>query len=90
MKDIDQLLAQLASLPVDPRLGGIDDAVMEGLEAARQPVLSRAGLGAVVALAMGVGLLAASLPASPAYAGSPYPLGVPHDLAPSTLLGEVR
>lgn len=90
MNNIDHLLASLGSLPLDPRLGGIDDAVMAGLDDARQPALSRVGLGALAALAMMVGVLATSVPASPAYASSPYPLGVPADLVPSTLLGEVR
>jgi hypothetical protein len=90
MSDLDQLLASLGNRPLDPRLATIDDAVFAGLDAARQPVLTGAGLGAIAALAMVVGVMATSLSPAPSYASSPYPLGVPHQLAPSTLLGEVR
>lgn len=90
MTDLDHLLASLGDLPLDPRLAGIDNAVFAGVEAARQPVISRVGLGAVAALAMLVGAMATAVPSRPAYAASPYPLGIPRDLAPSTLLGEVQ
>ena len=89
MTDLDHLLASLGDMPLDPRLAGIDQAVFARLEAARQPVISRVGLGAVAALAMLVGTMATALPSRPVYPGSPYPLGIPRDLVPSTLLGEV-
>lgn len=88
MTDLDHLLAELGHLPPDPRLGGIDEAVLAGMEAARRPVLSRAGLGAVAALAMMAGALATALPSGGSLAATPYPPGVPRELAPSTLLGE--
>jgi hypothetical protein len=90
MTDIDHLLASLGQMPLDPRLGAIDDAVMDGLYAARQPVVSNMGLGAVVAMAMVVGAMAAVLPAKPAEASPVMPFGVPQDLAPSALLGDAR
>lgn len=88
MTDLDHLLAELGRVPPDPRLGDMDEAVLAGAEAARRPVLSGAGLGAVAALAMMAGVLASALPSGGPLAATPYPPGVPRDLAPSTLLGE--
>ena len=88
MTDIDHLLASLGGLPLDPRLSAIDDAVLQGIEAARQPAFSRVGLGAVAALAMMAGALGTALPAG--HRAGPAPLGVPGELAPSVLLADAR
>jgi len=87
MTNIDLLLARLGDMPLDPRLAQIDDAVFAGLDAARQPVLSRAALGSVAGLAMMVGVLANVLPARPA---PDAPFGMPSQLAPSSLLGDAQ
>ncbi|HZU63986.1 MAG TPA: hypothetical protein VFF98_09910 [Novosphingobium sp.] len=88
MTDLDRLLARLGQLPPDARLAGIDEAVFAGLAAARDPVLPRGALGAVAGLALLLGALAGGLPAAPA--GGALPLGVPGELAPSSLLGDGR
>ena len=88
MTDIDHLLAQIGSLPLDPRLSAIDDAVFAGLAEANRPVLSRAAFGAIAGLALGVGILATASPSAHSHHAEVYPLGMPGALAPSTLLGD--
>jgi len=88
MTDLDPLLARLGTLPLDPRLAGLDDRVLAGLEAARQPGMSPVMLGAMTGLAMMVGVMASALPAG--RTASLAPLGVPAQLAPSSLLGDAR
>lgn len=88
MTDLDHLLADLGSRPLDPRLGAIDASVFAGLKAAQQPVLSRGALGVLTGLALLGGMLATAWPAPAALAGDATPIGVPRELMPSTLLGE--
>lgn len=88
MTDLDHLLAGLGERPLDPRLAAIDGAVFAGLDAEQRPALSRAALSVVAGLAMAAGVLATAWPVPGPRAAGTYPLGVPRDLAPSTLLGE--
>jgi len=90
MTDVDQLLAQIGELPLDPRLAGIDGAVFAGLAEAAKPAVPRAAFGAITGFAMVAGILASSFPDTPSARADLYPLGTPVALAPSTLLGEGR
>lgn len=87
MEDLDTVLARLQRLPLDPRLGGIDDAVLAGLAARGRSPVSGSTIALVAAVSLGIGV-AGSLPpmAAPASAASVFPLGAPAALAPSTLL----
>jgi hypothetical protein len=86
MKDIDPLLARLQTLPLDPRLASIDDAVLAGLARRAQSSLSVSAIAIVSALSLGIGLVGALAPAEPVRAATIFPLGAPAALAPSTLL----
>jgi len=86
MTDIDQLLAQIGDLPLDPRLSGIDAAVFAGLAEAVRPAVPRAAFGAIAAFAMVAGLLASSVAPAPGQQAGRDPLGIPDALTPSTLL----
>lgn len=85
MRDIDDLLTRLGDLPPDPRVAGIDAAVLEGMARAA-PVWGGAGLGVVAVLALLLGV-ASSLPGQ-ARAASPTMLGLNPALTPSALLEE--
>jgi hypothetical protein len=91
MTDIDHLLARISACPLDPRLAALDGPVFAGLDQARAPVIDRAGLGAVTALALMLGVMASALPATPISAtpARADPLRV-DALAPSTLLADAR
>ena len=86
MTDIDQLLAQIGSLPLDPRLSGIDGAVFTGLTEATRPAVPRAAFGVIAGLAMVAGVVASTFPNAPGHRADLYPFGMTAALAPSTLL----
>ena len=86
MDDIEPLLARLQTLPLDPRLALIDDAVMAGLARRSLSHLSVSAMAMVSVLSLGIGLAGALAPAQPAHASTIFPLGAPAALAPSTLL----
>jgi len=88
MTDIDQLLARIGRLPLDPRLGGIDAAVFAGLADATRPVAPRAALAAIAGFATGIGVLATVSESPPGRHVELYQLGMPGALAPSTLLAD--
>ena len=84
MTDIDDLLARLGTAAPDPRLEGIEAAVLIGVEQARQPALSVPVLAGIAAVALVSGAwIGGGTPPRP----DPDPLGQGLALAPSTLLG---
>lgn len=87
MDNIDNLLARIRDLPLDPRLGTIDKGVLDGLAAGSQVRLSTSAMAMVAALSLGFGLVGSLAPAEPVRAATVFPLGAPAALAPSTLLG---
>ncbi|TCM20545.1 hypothetical protein EDF56_102206 [Novosphingobium sp. PhB165] len=87
MDDIDTILSRLGTLPLDPRLGDIDDAVLTGLAARAASRVSARTMATVIVLSLGVGIVGSVVPAPPIRAAATFPLGAPAALAPSTLLG---
>jgi hypothetical protein len=87
MNDLDTLLSRMKDLPVDPRVNGIDDAVLAGLAQRAQAQVSVRAMALVAVLSLGVGVVGSIFPAQPLRAGSAFSLGAPAALAPSTLLG---
>ena len=87
MDHLDTLLAGMKGLPVDPRLAGIDGAVLRGI-ASRQQARNQLRAMAIVALvSLGVGVAGSVVPSEPVRAATVFPLGAPAALAPSSLLG---
>lgn len=87
--DVDTALQRFRDMPVDPRLAAMDHAVLDALTARRpgRP-LSGGLIGAVSAFALGIGLLASTLPGGAAEPARPMAsLGAASALAPSSLLG---
>lgn len=86
MANLDEMLTQLGTAPLDPRLAMMDEAVLAGLAAHDTSSVSRSlGFAAVAALAIGV--VSTGLPGTPAAAApSVTPFGAPPALAPSSLL----
>lgn len=86
MVNLDEMLTLLGNAPLDPRLGGIDEAVFAGLTARDTTSATRSiALAAFAALAFGVastGISGTAAVASP----SVTPFGAPPALAPSSLL----
>lgn len=87
MKEIDNLLARMRNLPLDPRLDAIDGAVFDGLARHAQTHISTSALAMVAALSLGIGVVGSLAPAGTVQAATIFPLGAPAALAPSTLLG---
>jgi len=87
MNDIDALITRIRDLPVDPRIEGIDDAVIVGLARRLQSQVSIRAVAVVTLVSLGVGIAGSVFPAQPVQAASLFPLGAPAALAPSTLLG---
>jgi hypothetical protein len=87
MTDIDHLLARMAALPPDPRLPGIEAAVLAGLDA--PAALPGKALGALTACALVLGVMAGTLPARHRATPPADPLAVTA-LAPSTLLADAH
>lgn len=87
MNHIDNLLAQMRDMPLDPHLDAIDDAVLDGLAEAKRTRVSTSAMATVGALSLAIGMLGSLAPAQPVRAASVFPLGAPATLAPSTLLG---
>lgn len=86
MTDLDTLLASIKDLPLDPRLGAIDDAVLAGMAQRAQSQVSLRAMALVAVLSLGVGIAGSIVPAEPVQAATVFPLGAPAALAPSTLL----
>lgn len=89
MSNLDEMLAQIASAPLPPRLAMVDEAVFFGLAEHRRSSanssLGSIGIAAIAALALG--LLSTSFPGGPvAAAPSVIPFGAPPAFAPSSLL----
>ena len=87
MNEIDNLLARIRDLPLDPRLDAIDGAVFDGLARRAAAQVSTSAMAMVAALSRGIGLVGSLTPAEPVQAATVFPLGAPAALAPSTLLG---
>ncbi|MBI0476949.1 hypothetical protein D9601_16470 [Sphingomonas sp. MA1305] len=87
MDDLDAVLTRLARAPVPASLDGIEARVLARI-AARPAARAGMGLGAMtIAVALGMGILGAGVPAKEASAASTLsPLGPVSPLAPSTLL----
>ena len=86
MTNLDALLDQIREAPLPARLATLDSAVLDSLAAAPAPgpVMGRAGMVAVAALAVGIlgalpGARVGAAPAAP-------PLAAASPLAPSALL----
>ena len=86
MDDVDTILARIGNLPLDPRLDGIDDAVLAGLAARAGSGVSTGAMALVIARSLGIGVLGSAIPAQPVQAASAFPFGASDALAPSTLL----
>jgi len=87
MDNIDNLLARMRDLPLDPRLDAIDGAVFDGLARRAAAHVSTPAMAMVAALSLVIGLAGSLTPAEPVQATTIFPLGAPAALAPSTLLG---
>jgi hypothetical protein len=87
MDDIDNLLARIRDLPLDPRLDTIDGAVFDGLAHRDASRATIPAMAMVAALSLVIGLAGSLVPAQPVRAAATFPLGAPPALAPSTLLG---
>ncbi len=92
MTDIENALARLRALPVDPRLNAIDAAVLNGLNQQLAGDRSSGRLFVTAAaVALVTGILGSSFPGEPATAATTaFPFGAPAALAPSTLLAGVQ
>lgn len=86
MTDLDILLASIKDLPLDPRLGAIDDEVLAGMARRAQSQVSLRAMALVVVMSLGVGVAGSIVPTEPAQAATVFPLGAPAALAHSTLL----
>jgi hypothetical protein len=86
MQDIDTLLSRLKDMPLDPRLGAIDDAILDGLARRARSQVSLRAAAMVALLSLGIGLGGSVVPSQPVRAATIFPLGAPAALAPSTLL----
>ena len=89
MSHIDDMLVGLSEAPVPKRLLTIDDAVLSQLSdrQANAAPLSSSMIGFAIIAAMGMGLVSAVVPDTPAEAAPTLsPFGAPAALAPSTLL----
>lgn len=86
MNDLDTILSRMKDLPVDPRLGAIDDAVFAGIASRAQSHVSMRAMALVAFVSLGVGVAGSVVPAQPVRAATGFPLGAPAALAPSTLL----
>ena len=84
MAEVDHWLEVLRDAPADPRLAGMDDAVMAGVAERRAAVHARRSMALAAAVALGVGIVGTTVPGTPAVA-SPSVLGM-SDYAPSRLL----
>lgn len=87
MDDIDNMLARMRDLPLDPRLEAIDEVVFNGFTRRGAAHVSTSAMAMVAALSLVIGLAGSLAPAEPAQAATAFPLGTPLTLAPSTLLG---
>ncbi len=87
MNDLDTLFARMRDLPVDPRLGAMDEAVLAGLASRQQARTQMRAMALVAVVSLSVGLLGSIVPAEPVRAATVFPLGAPAALAPSSLLG---
>lgn len=90
MDDIDTILARIGNLPLDPRLEGIDGAVLAGLAARAGSGVSAGAMALVIALSLGIGVVGSAIPAKPVRAASAFPFGASDALAPSTLLESIQ
>lgn len=87
MTQLDDLLARLGNVAVDPRLAMMDAAVLAGMERARQPVLSARALAGLAAVALvSGGVVSGVMPDAHPRHGEADPLELGGELAPSTLL----
>lgn len=87
MTDLDTLLSRMKDLPVDPRVGEIDDVVFAGMARRAGSQVSARAMALVAVLSLGVGVAGSVVPAQQVRAATVFPLGAPPALAPSTLLG---
>ena len=87
MDHLDTLLAGMKGLPVDPRLGAIDGAVLRGIASRRQARNQLRAMAIVALVSLGVGVAGSVVPSEPVRAATVFPLGAPAALAPSSLLG---
>ena len=87
MNNLDALLTSMKNLPLDPRLGGIDDGVFAEISRRSQSRMSVGAMALVGAISLGAGIAGAVLPAQPVRAATVFPFGAPAALAPSMLLG---
>lgn len=86
--DIDTTLERLRDLPSDPRLAGMESAVLDALASKGYSTpLSGRFIGAVSSLAFMTGVLASAIPGYAEPAPSIVPFGAASVLAPSSLLG---
>lgn len=88
MYDIDNAIAQIRALPIDPRLASMDAGVMASVQSrtVRTVSLPCAVLSLAVVGSLTVGIVGAAITSPPSRASSVFPFGVPVALAPSTLL----
>ena len=90
-KDLDALLAELATAPIHPDLAGIEERVMAKIASmAARPELAHpfcfGAVAAILALVMGIG--GAHLAEEPAPTFAPFT--ALHPLSPSTLLASAQ
>lgn len=87
MTDLDRILSGMKAQPLDPRLDGIDAAVLAGLARRAHAPVSAGAMALVAMLSLAVGVAGSLVPAATGRADAALPLGTPIALAPSTLLG---
>jgi hypothetical protein len=85
MTDLDNLLADVGGATPDPRLEGIDAAVLAGVGRWRERVRTRRSLALTGVVALGIGL-SASLVSPQGAQAEPMSLNAVPAIAPSSLL----
>lgn len=88
MDDLDTLFARMRDLPIDPRLGEIDDSVLAGVASRRHARTQMRAMALVAIVSLSVGMLGSIVPAAPMRVAATFPLGAPAALTPSSLLGD--
>lgn len=86
MRDIDELLEDLRGEIADPRLAGLDAAVLAGLATHRERMGARRTLAVTSIVALGIGLAASLSAPQSARAGPSFTLNAVPSAAPSSLL----
>lgn len=87
MTDIDDALARLRDLPLDPRLDHLDRSVFDALAARPSASASAPTIGIAAGFALAIGFAGSLVAGGEGRAAPVVAFGTPAALAPSSLLG---